>query len=146
MHTSRHRTGSTLLELVVVIIVAGVLAGLAVPPLRDATARRAAQAAARDLALLLGTARQIAATRLDGAAVVFDTAAAVVQLRAGHRDVRTLDLRAAYGVRLRTTRDSVAYDSRGLGIGAANATLVVERSAAAETLVVSRLGRLRGGP
>jgi hypothetical protein len=46
-------------------------------------------------------------------------------------------------VRLSTSRDSIAFDVRGLGYGAANLTLVARRGSAAETLVVSRLGRVR---
>ena len=49
----------------------------------------------------------------------------------------------AHGVSLVTTRDSIAFDARGLGYGAANLTLVARRGAAADTLVVSRLGRTR---
>jgi hypothetical protein len=46
-------------------------------------------------------------------------------------------------VSLSTSRDSLAFDVRGLGYGAANLTLVARRGAAADTLVVSRLGRVR---
>jgi hypothetical protein len=46
-------------------------------------------------------------------------------------------------VSLGTTRDSIVFDARGLGYGAANLTLVARRGSAAETLVVSRLGRVR---
>ena len=49
----------------------------------------------------------------------------------------------AHGVTLASSRDSLAFDVRGLGYGAANLTLVARRGRAAETLVVSRLGRVR---
>ena len=123
------------------------------PPLRvhaagsaSAADRQAARLAAREVALLLSAARQTAATTLDGAAVHFDTAAAAVRVAAAGSTVRAVDLRARYGVALAVTRDSLAYDARGLGIGAANVTVILRARQAAETLVVSRLGRLRGGP
>ena len=50
---------------------------------------------------------------------------------------------AAYGVRLWASRDSMTYDGRGLGFGAANLTVVARRGRAAETVFVSRLGRVR---
>jgi hypothetical protein len=53
------------------------------------------------------------------------------------------DLRSVFGVRLSASRDSMAYDARGLGLGAANLSLVIRRGAAAETVFVSRLGRVR---
>lgn len=139
------RRGSTLLELLVVVLLAGILAGLALPRAAGTADRRAVRAAVRDVALLLAAARQIAATGADGAAVAFDTAAAALRLTSGGSPVRTLGLGAVYGVRLQVNRDSLAYDARGLGVGAANVTLIVSRSTAAESLFVSRLGRVRGG-
>jgi hypothetical protein len=49
----------------------------------------------------------------------------------------------AHGVRLGGTRDSLTYDPRGLGRGAANLSIVVRRGTIAETVFVSRLGRVR---
>jgi hypothetical protein len=37
----------------------------------------------------------------------------------------------------------MAFDARGLGVGAANLSLVARRGRFADTLFVSRLGRLR---
>lgn len=142
-HTCRRpRGGTTLLEVAAVLVLIGILAGIAVPRLHASVARTAARAAAVDVALLLSAARQMAATSIDGAAVRFDTAAATVRLTVGGDTVRTLPL-DGHGVSLRASRDSIAYDARGLGYGAANVRVVLSRGTAAETLVVSRLGRLR---
>lgn len=135
--------GTTLPEVAVVLLVIGILVGIAVPRLHASVARTAARAAAVDVALLLSAARQIAATSIDGAAVAFDTAGATVRLTVGGTTVRTLLLESSHGVALRATRDSIAYDARGLGHGAANVSVVLSRGTAAETLIVSRLGRLR---
>lgn len=121
----------------------GVLLAIAVPRLQESMARYAARAAARDVALLLSAARQIAATSVDGAAVGLDSGSATVRLLVSGDTVRTIALGAMHGVTLDVTRDSIAYDARGLGHGAANLRIVLARGAAAETLVVSRLGRLR---
>lgn len=121
----------------------GVLLSVAFQRLRDALARHAVAAGTRDIAYLLSSARQVAATSVDGAAVAFDSASGRVRLEVRGRTVRTLDLTALRGVGLRASRDSLAYDSRGLGVGAANLTVVVTRGQVADTLVVSRLGRVR---
>lgn len=128
-----------------VVLLVGIVTGLALPRAAGAADRRAVQAAARDVALLLAAARQVAATSAAGAAVRFDTAGAVLRLTAGGALVRTLALDAVYGVRMQVNRDSLAYDARGLGVGAANVTVIVSRADAAESLFVSRLGRVRGG-
>jgi hypothetical protein len=52
-------------------------------------------------------------------------------------------VQALYGVRVTASRDSMAYDARGLGYGAANLSVVVHRGRVAETVYVSRLGRVR---
>ncbi|MBA3891955.1 MAG: hypothetical protein H0X64_15655 [Gemmatimonadaceae bacterium] len=137
------RRGATLAELALVLAIIGALLGIAVPRLRESIARHAVAAAARDVANLLSMARQIAATSVDGAAVGFDSTSGRVHLAVNGRRVRTLELTSVRGVRLRTTRDSLAYDSRGLGIGAANLSVFLTRGSVADTLVVSRLGRLR---
>ena len=139
----RPRRASTLVDLLVVLVIVGVLLGIIVPAVQASIARHAVAAAVRDVANLLSMARQIAATSVDGAAVDFDSTTGRVRLDVSGRLVRTLDLQGQRGVRLRASRDSLAYDSRGLGIGAANLSVYLTRSQAADTLVVSRLGRVR---
>ena len=139
----RRPRGATLVELAVVLVVIGLRLAVAARRAQAAGDRHAARAAARDVALLLSSARQIAATSADGAAVMLDGERARVQLVVAGDTVRTLELAARHGVALRATRDSLAYDARGLGYGAANLSVVLARRAAAETLVVSRLGRVR---
>lgn len=126
-----------------VLVIVGVLLAIVVPRLQASIARHAVAAAARDIANLLSMARQIAATSTDGAAVGFDGATGRVRLDVSGQPVRTLDVSRLRGVRFSASRDSLAYDSRGLGIGAANLSVILTRGRAADTLVVSRLGRVR---
>ena len=42
-----------------------------------------------------------------------------------------------------TNRDSMVYDARGIGYGASNLSVVIRRGRAVDTVVVSRLGRVR---
>lgn len=72
-----------------------------------------------------------------------DTAGARLSIVAGTETVAVHDLGAVFGVRLSTTRDSIAWSPVGLGYGAANARLIVARGLATETVTVSRLGRVR---
>ena len=53
------------------------------------------------------------------------------------------DLRDAHGVRLGATRLELRYTPNGLGYGASNTRLTIGRGRSADTVIVSRLGRVR---
>jgi len=76
-------------------------------------------------------------------AVRIDPRAATLTVTLGPDTVSRRSLRALFGVTVRASRDSLAYDGRGLGAGAANTSITVQRGAIAETVFVSRLGRVR---
>ena len=75
--------------------------------------------------------------------VRIDTISATLELLARGLALGKTPLGDIHGVALSTTRDSITFDVRGLGYGAANLTLVARRGRATDTLVVSRLGRVR---
>lgn len=138
------RRATTLLELVVVLSLLAVVAAVALPRAGRREDRRRVHGAALHAATVLSGARAEAVARGSAVAVALDSAAGTLTVIATAGDtLRVRDLSTLFGVRLRSTRDSLAYDGRGLGIGAANLTLTFTRGAAAETLVLSRLGRLR---
>ena len=140
--SSMHR-GTTLMELVVVMIIVAALAVMALPRLRAAADRAAARAALQEAGSLFSFARRTAISRRSPVGVLIDTAAGAVIVRIGSNELARRGLRERYGVRLTSTRDSMAYDPRGPGYGAANLTVVAQRGRGAETLSVSRLGRVR---
>lgn len=137
------RCGVTLLEMLVVLVVLGVLLALTVPRAVGAADRAAVRSAAGELVTLFSRARREAVRRRTPVALRLDRTRGAVWLALGDSLLLRRELGASYGVRLVTTRDSMAYDARGLGVGAANLSVRVERGVAAETVVVSRLGRVR---
>jgi hypothetical protein len=92
---------------------------------------------------LLATARHGALRRAVVTAVRVDTARGLVVVHAGVDTLEQRSLGLVHGVRIETTRDSIAYGPAGLGFGAANTRVIFRRGAAAETVTVSRLGRAR---
>ena len=140
-----HRSGHTLPELVVALALVGMAGALAVGSWHALTDRARARMAAADLATLLAEARDEALARARVVAARFDTSDGSVTLRAGTDTLAQRRLAALHGVRLLVTRDSVAYSALGLGRGLANARFVLVRGSAAETVWVSRLGRVRVG-
>ena len=139
----RRRCGLTLVELCLVLAVIGLTTAIAVRQLGLYLDRAAAHAAVVEAGALVARARDEAAAQRRPASIRFDTVAGALELRMGGATLARAALRSAHGVSLAANRDSIAYDVRGLGYGAANVTLVARRGRAAESLVVSRLGRIR---
>jgi type II secretory pathway pseudopilin PulG len=135
--------GTTLVEMCVVVAVMAALFAIALPRLRAVNDRIAARGAIQESSALFSLARRSAITRRAPVAVVIDTAGGWIGVRIGPSILAEQSLRTRYGVRVTASRDSMAYDPRGLGYGAANLSLVARRGQAAETLLVSRLGRTR---
>ena len=100
-------------------------------------------AAIVDAAAVFRSARSGAIYRRAPVAVIIDTLRSAVSARADSIVLLQRELGQGYGVRLTATRDSMAFDAHGLGVGVANLSLVARRGRFADTLFVSRLGRLR---
>lgn len=140
---SEHRSAFTLVELLVVLAVMALLLGLATMRIGAASDRSAVRAAASSTAAVFTAARNAAIYRRAAVAITIDTVEGTVRAYTDSVIVYRRNLHATLGVRLTVSRDSMAFDSRGLGIGVANLSVVIRRGAATETLFVSRLGRVR---
>lgn len=140
---ARRKAGFVLPELVLVLVIVGVLSALALPPLWHARDQWAADGAASLVVRAAADARHLARQRTQRLALHIDTTGAVLHLAAGPDTFATHALHEIFGVTLQTTRDSIAWSASGLGYGAANTRIIVQRGSAAETVIVSRLGRLR---
>lgn len=137
------RRGTTLLELAVVCATVGLLAAIAFPRTRALLDRVRLRGAVSELATACAAARQVAILRGQTATLTVDDAAATLTVTTATDTVIHRDLQALFGVSLAATRDAIAYAPTGLGYGAANLTVVVTRGRAADTVYVSRLGRVR---
>jgi len=137
------RDGLTLVELCLVLTIIGLVTMIAVRQLGLYVDRSAAHAAVLEAAGLVARARDEAVAQRALVSVRFDTVTDALELRMRGAILSRVALGHAHGVAISANRDSLTYDVRGLGYGAANLTLVARRGRAADSLVVSRLGRLR---
>lgn len=125
------------------LAIVSVLTAMAVPPVHRLADEIGARGAAGDVAELLGVARQLAMARWVRTSVVIDTAGGVVTLIVGPDTLVRRDVRREHGATLRASRLAATYTPLGLALGVSNLTVVAVRGAAAETVTVSRLGRVR---
>ena len=137
------RSGYTLGELVTVVTIAAVIMMIVVPRGRTALDHIAVRAAAGDIISTLATARSYALAGRSSVSIEVDSLSGVLKVKHGDEVLLTRNLGQAHGVRLAKSRDSLTYDGRGLGRGAANLSIIVRLRLAAETVFVSRMGRVR---
>jgi type IV fimbrial biogenesis protein FimT len=140
---SRPDNGYTVVELLVVLTIVGVLMSIAIPRVALLLDRIAVDSAASDVQASLSLARSLALAGGIPVAVEVDSQSGVVRIRRGGERLQSRNVGQLHQVRLVATRDSLTYDPRGLGRGAANLSIVIRRGAAAETVFISRLGRVR---
>ena len=137
------RRGTTLPELIVVITVLGILATIAITRTTRLGDGIRVRAAATETVATFALARRWALSRATRTAIAIDTARSALTVRSYTDTIARRLLGSSHGVAVWATRDSMAYAPNGLGYGASNLTLVLSRGAAAETILVSRLGRVR---
>lgn len=137
------RWGHTLMELVIVLTIVALVCAIGIRTVGRQLDRVAVTSAIGEAAGAIARARDEALARHAMVSVRIDTAERLLTVHSHGARLARHALGHAHGVSLATTRDSIVFDARGLGYGAANLTLVARRGSAADTLVVSRLGRVR---
>jgi prepilin-type N-terminal cleavage/methylation domain-containing protein len=138
-----HR-GFTLIELVIVMMIIGVLAGMGAPKLPPMLDRLAVARAVNRTTAFYNTGRLSAVWRGKRVRMELGTDS-LIGVFEGRSDSTFLVVNgpAADGVVLTVSRPVVWIQANGLGLGAANTKLVFRRGNAADSLATSRLGRLR---
>ena len=135
--------GVTLIELLLALALLAVLISIAVPRTSAVVDRLRVRGAAQDIMLGLASARSAAVRRSDFASFVVDPVAGRIRVVCRGETLFARDVAGARGVRLEATRESITYAPTGMGWGAANTKVVVSRGGQTDTIVTSRLGRVR---
>ena len=139
-----HCGGATLLELMWAIAIVGTLLVVAMPHVDRWQDRLATHRAATELMSFYHHARYAGMMRAARVRMQFapDTLQAYYE---SLRDSLFLSVPgpAARGVAMRASRSVIRIQANGIGWGAANTKIVLQRGSAAESLTTSRLGRLK---
>jgi len=138
------RRGLTLPELLCVLAIVGLAAAVAIPPLVHTLDRIAVDETADRYAVMHEATRQLAIARATLARLEVDTARTRVTLSVpGPAGWDTVDVRSLGATTLSTTQPVVTFAPLGYAWGLSNTTIIARRGTVAETLTVSRTGRLK---
>ncbi|HEX7547072.1 MAG TPA: GspH/FimT family pseudopilin [Gemmatimonadaceae bacterium] len=137
------RRGVTIVELLMTLAVLGVLSSIAVPRAATLVDRISVRGATQDVVFAIAAARAAATRRGAYASFVADPRTGRLRVVSGGETLLERDVLRSRGVRLEASRESVTFAPGGLGWGAANTTVIVSRGNRADTIVMSRLGRIR---
>jgi prepilin-type N-terminal cleavage/methylation domain-containing protein len=144
------RRGFTILELLVVMIMIGVLMGLAIPRLMDAFAGNNKRAARSALVTLVAKARGTAVARGCRSAVHFTSgsngSAWVTVCKVTGTGIDTLGgvdpVAARFNVTITASRDSVTYAPSGISFDGLSTTLRVISSQGQDSVFINQIGKV----
>ena len=137
------RHAHTLIELTITLALMSLVTAIAVPSLVATTERWRLRAAAADIVNALVLTRELALARGTTATFVVDVARGEVRVTSGADTIARRAVAALHGVTLVASGDSVRFGPDGLATGVSNTTLLIVRRARIDSVVVSRLGRIR---
>ncbi|PYP60554.1 MAG: hypothetical protein DMD40_00430 [Gemmatimonadetes bacterium] len=137
--------GFTLLELMVVIMIAAVLVAFWVPRAANLMDWIETERAARDVTTALAVGRNGAVLRSTRARITLDPDTLRID-RFGARGWEPwwrAPGPSSHGVSLVTSNPIVIFGPTGMGWGASNTTVILRRGSQAETITLSRVGRVK---
>lgn len=139
------RQGFSLVELVLVLVIAGFVLAFTLPRFSGTLDHLAADAAVRDVTTLLSVTRHtaIAQGRRVRARLADDSLRVDTLGNPDWGQYRTWPGPASRGVTMTVSNPVVVFGPAGIGWGASNTTVSMRRGSHVETVVVSRLGRIR---
>ncbi len=148
----RARRGFTLIEMLLVIVIAGLLMGVAIPTFLKFSDKSALRSAAVAVSSMHARAKVAAIQR--GRTTRLKMSAAnntmwVVSTNAAGTGLDTIgkveNLNTRFGITFTTTRDSLTFTPRGIGFETSGTTIILLKGTKADTLTVTAAGRMLGG-
>ncbi len=142
MHTAP-RLAHTLPELALTLSLMGLLTAIALPPMVATSARWRLRAASGDVVNAIVHAREAALARGAMTTVVINAPAAEIRVTCGTDTLYRRAIGALHGVAMAASGDTVRFAPDGLATGVSNLTVLLVLGARVDSVVVSRLGRVR---
>jgi Tfp pilus assembly protein FimT len=137
------RKAFTIVETTAVVTVMAALTAITLPRAAGFIDRIEVRGAVAEIESMFSLARHAAIARGSRVTLEIDPAASTISVHAANGLLRWREVGAAHGVNLTANRTTITYSPIGVGYGAANASLIVSRGRVVDTVVISRLGRVR---
>lgn len=137
------KRGFTILELTFALALIALLSGIVLSKATTFIDAIEVRGAVTEVESLFATARHVAIARATQSTLDIDPAGGIILVHVGNDTIQLRELARVHGVTMSTTRSAITYSPTGLGYGAANLTLTIARNLSADTIYVSRLGRVR---
>ena len=137
------RRAHTLPELVLTLALLSLCTAIAVPTVVRTSAQWALRAASSDVVNALVLAREAALARGTTAVVVIDAPRGELTVLCAGDTIARRAVSALHHVTLAASGDSVRYAPDGVATGVSNTTVLIARGGLVDSVVVSRLGRVR---
>jgi prepilin-type N-terminal cleavage/methylation domain-containing protein len=137
------RRGFNIIELTIAVAIIAILVAIALPRAAGLIDSIEVRGAVTEIESLFSTARHAAIARGAQSSLEIDVARGILSVRVGADTIKTREVALSHGVELQGTRTSITYAPTGLGYGAANLSLILRRNRVVDTVLVSRLGRVR---
>lgn len=137
------RTAYTLVELALILTLIGVVVAVVTPSIAHQITYWKVKAAVADVVNALVLAREAALARGVPAVFVVSPARGTIAVTCGGDTLAFRTPAETHGVTLTASNDTVRYAPNGLASGVSNLTLIIARGERVDSVVVSRLGRVR---
>ncbi len=128
----RRATGFTIIEMLMVIVVAGIMMAVAIPFLRNTSQRTSVHGAADEISRLYATARATSIMRGKLSWLVLDpttSTAMVIAKQVSGTGIDTIskpdNLTNRYGVTFTTSTDSLIFTPRGVGANLVSTSVIL---------------------
>jgi Tfp pilus assembly protein FimT len=131
------------MEVTVVVAIIALIGAIGIPALLRRLDRSKVRHATSEVVSALALARTTAVAREARVSVIFDSTRSAIIVAVGQDTLVARMVGDIYGVTLRSNRDSAVYGPTGLGYGAANQSVILQCGSAVDTVLISRLGRVR---
>lgn len=146
------RTGFTLIEILMVIVLVGIMMTVAIPYLRTGASKTNVRGAADEISRLYGTARATSIQRGKIAWLVLNHTASTVMVIASKVNATGIDtitkpdnLNTRYSVTFTDSNDTLVFTPRGIGANLTPTTVIITSTAQGivDTVIIYPTGKIK---